>query len=443
MLVLYKRRHDDDCLGRLASKKIISTADTASLMEQDKKALLQYRGRDCRCAFWIRGTNDYGKFISPRSLKAYTLEAAIEKVKEFNQPDTVNEVGISIDEACKRWISELRLAEKSESTIHQYEHTVGLLVKRCNGLKPSVTELAKVTPDMVNQLRAVWVSEKKSRNTHRNRLGWLSSFFIYAQRMGWINDCPTSRVAPVRKARPTDADPDEATLPLDVSGDANYRKILAGIPEYLAGRIGSRESKKPNPNPYPIRARTSPLGLRPDHLTALAELMYETGLRVSDAVFFRVDDLIMDTDGGTYTTRQIKTGHEVTVYPPLWLSEKLRRLEKLSPEYIFIDKANLKTWKAYIVNNVYAYLRNAGEAVGVPGVRPHRFRDSFAVNRLNEGLLLEEVQRLLGHQSLETTERYYAPFVKSRQDHLKSRVLAARTTRKTPVEVVDISKKRA
>lgn len=413
VLTIYKRRHDADCLKALASKGIT-----------DKAALLAYRGRDCRCAFWVRGTNDHGKFIPPQSLKARTLEAATAKVKELNKADT-NDVGISLLKAQQSWLAELRLRSLSPDSIRQYELTVDLLRTWGERQKPPVTELTRVTPDMINQLRAEWLSKNCAPNTHRNRLAWLSGFFKYAHRMGWINDVPTLRVAPVRKSRPTDETRDEATLPLDLEGDDNYRKILAAIPLYLTGKIG-----KNNP-----RIRTSPIGSRPAHLVALAELMYETGLRVSDAVHFRVDDMRMDEDGGVYTTRQIKTGHEVTVYPPRWLAVKLRKLERLSPKYIFLDAEGSKVWKSYILRNVNAYLHGAGEAVGIPGVRPHRFRDSFAVNRLNEGLLLEDVQRLLGHRSLATTERYYNPFVKSRVDRLKERVVAARAEKPKLVQM--------
>jgi integrase-like protein len=52
----------------------------------------------------------------------------------------------------------------------------------------------------------------------------------------------------------------------------------------------------------------------------------------------------------------------------------------------------------------------------------HRLRDTFAVDLLEKGVLLEEVSKLLGHESIKTTERHYAKWVKGRQDRPDSLV---------------------
>jgi integrase/recombinase XerD len=51
-------------------------------------------------------------------------------------------------------------------------------------------------------------------------------------------------------------------------------------------------------------------------------------------------------------------------------------------------------------------------------MRAHRLRDTFAVDLLQKGVPLEEVSKLLGHESIKTTERSYAKWVKSRLDRL-------------------------
>jgi site-specific recombinase XerD len=51
----------------------------------------------------------------------------------------------------------------------------------------------------------------------------------------------------------------------------------------------------------------------------------------------------------------------------------------------------------------------------IPDGHPHRFRDTFAVELLKAGVDIRAVQKALGHKSLTTTEKYYAPWNKSQQ----------------------------
>jgi site-specific recombinase XerD len=53
----------------------------------------------------------------------------------------------------------------------------------------------------------------------------------------------------------------------------------------------------------------------------------------------------------------------------------------------------------------------------------HRLRDTFAVDLLEKGVPLEELSKLLGHESIRTTEKHYAKWVKGRQDRLNTLVV--------------------
>ena len=67
-------------------------------------------------------------------------------------------------------------------------------------------------------------------------------------------------------------------------------------------------------------------------------------------------------------------------------------------------------------------LRELGAELGMTeSLRPHRFRDSFAINRLNLGLSLLDVSIRLGHKSIDTTKKHYLPFVLSVEEALEHR----------------------
>ncbi len=61
----------------------------------------------------------------------------------------------------------------------------------------------------------------------------------------------------------------------------------------------------------------------------------------------------------------------------------------------------------------------------------HRFRDTFAVELLLKGTPMENVSVLLSHRSVRMTERYYAPWVRARQEQLEEEL--ARTWEQDPV----------
>jgi integrase/recombinase XerD len=52
--------------------------------------------------------------------------------------------------------------------------------------------------------------------------------------------------------------------------------------------------------------------------------------------------------------------------------------------------------------------------VGVEGGHSHRLRDTFAVDLLQNGVSLETVSMLLGHNSIKVTQQHYARWVKTR-----------------------------
>jgi integrase/recombinase XerD len=93
----------------------------------------------------------------------------------------------------------------------------------------------------------------------------------------------------------------------------------------------------------------------------------------------------------------------------------------LSGGYYFWNRkgdAKLET----ATGNARRAFRRISKAAGVKNGHPHRWRDTFAVRLLSQGVSIEFVSKLLGHSSIRVTERSYAPWVQSLQLKLEEAV---------------------
>jgi integrase len=105
----------------------------------------------------------------------------------------------------------------------------------------------------------------------------------------------------------------------------------------------------------------------------------------------------------------MKTGSPLSVKLPKDLIKKLNELP--GKEYFFRSgKGKLAT----VVGNLRSTLASVFKLAGVKG-HPHRFRDTFAVQLLEQDVPIRTVSLLLGHTSIRTTEKHYAHFVRSQQ----------------------------
>jgi site-specific recombinase XerD len=58
------------------------------------------------------------------------------------------------------------------------------------------------------------------------------------------------------------------------------------------------------------------------------------------------------------------------------------------------------------ISGVEIRLRQFGRELNIPKVHPHKFRRTLATMAIDKGMPIEQVQHLLGHQSLDTTLQY-------------------------------------
>lgn len=142
---------------------------------------------------------------------------------------------------------------------------------------------------------------------------------------------------------------------------------------------------------------------------ALLELLYGSGLRVSEVASLKLGDLNLSVatikvrgKGGKERLVPINRKTEDVLRKYLdKRDEVLRKLGK-STNYLFINRFGKKISERWI----FEIVRREGKKLGLVRLHPHALRHAFATHLLNAGMDLRSLQELLGHSSLATTQRY-------------------------------------
>ena len=254
----------------------------------------------------------------------------------------------------------------------------------------NVFTVARLSRELLIDYQAEWETRYPSSNTRQMVQARLKNFLRFCYDNKWLDRVP--RLSSIKA--------DEApTLPLT---DREYIHLLKTIPASF------------------------PDGAKATRVRGLVQLMRWSGLAIRDAVTLRRDELIHDKAKKVYrivTARQ-KTGTHVSVPIPPTVAKEVLAVMNGNKDYVFWSTGNGKEQSA--VTNWQHDLRQLFRDAGITSagnMLSHRLRDTFAVDLLEKGVPLEEVSKLLGHESIKTTERHYAKWVKARQDRLDSLVI--------------------
>ena len=142
--------------------------------------------------------------------------------------------------------------------------------------------------------------------------------------------------------------------------------------------------------------------------TAVLELLYGAGLRVSELVNLELNNVEMSARYVRCTGK----GSKERIIP---IGEKAIKALKiyLKKRELLIKKFKLDTKKLFLKENgacvtrqdVYVFIRKQGELLK-KHISPHTLRHSFATHMLENGADLRVVQELLGHSDVSTTQLY-------------------------------------
>ena len=138
---------------------------------------------------------------------------------------------------------------------------------------------------------------------------------------------------------------------------------------------------------------------------AIVELMYSSGLRVSETVNINLNDFEEDKSflrvlGKGSKTRLVPMGRYAVNAINEWLIEREKILN--NTDALFLNAKGTRL----TVRSVQLRLKKMAIKQGLPPIHPHMLRHSFATHMLESSGDLRTIQELLGHSSLSTTQIY-------------------------------------
>lgn len=190
----------------------------------------------------------------------------------------------------------------------------------------------------------------------------------------------------------------EGALAADFTEALESRRAPQRLPEPLSIRKTHRLLHAPDVRrPRQIRDR------------AMLELLYATGLRVSELVSLKVDDVDLARGfvrcvGKGSRERIVPVGRTACVWVARYLADRARRRTRAGRSlYLFPGGRGTGLSRQRVWRLVKEY---AARAEIPQRVTPHTFRHSFATHLLGRGADLRAIQEMLGHARLTTTQIY-------------------------------------
>jgi len=232
----------------------------------------------------------------------------------------------------------------------------------------------KCEPLTIREFLAYLFGQNYTKSTTARKLATLRSFYKFLIRRGHVsvNPLSTIRTPKQEKRLPKCLDLEQVQKLLDAPGDGDL--------------LSARDK-------------------------AMLEVLYSSGIRVSELVELEMADLdlqegVLRVKGKGRKDRLTPIGSQAIKAIQRYF--ELRNTDSKSQQgqhanRVFLNKHGEPLSTRSVRRKLDKYLQMAGLD---PGISPHTLRHSFATHLLNNGADLRSVQELLGHQSLSTTQIY-------------------------------------
>ncbi len=289
----------------------------------------------------------------------------------------------------------LRNEDKGDKTVRTYLSVMTKFLVWYEGTEGKAFEPQDVTPVLLQDYRSHMQTVENAKPATINKaLATLKTFFSWAVDAGHVNANPTLKVK-MKRVQQTHAP--------KWMNDAEMNRLLYAVE-------GQKNDFK--------RSRD----------VAIVRTMLDAGLRVEEVSQLRVEDVqgdminVVNGKGGKY--RSVPMTKELWKVFKAWLSHRMTSDKTVhqSSDFLFVSERSGQMTTRAIAYVVDGYLERAGllkrsqDGLKSDGFSSHSLRHTFCKRLVNAGWPIQNVARVAGHDSIQTTQRYVEPS----EDELKT-----------------------
>lgn len=255
------------------------------------------------------------------------------------------------------FLSAKRIEGCSEKTLKYYQKTIDAMLF---GIGKGASHI--ITDDLRSYLTKYQDEKKSSKVTIDNIRRILSSFFSWLEDEDYILKSPVRRIHKVKSASTIKETYSDEALECMRDNCDNLRDL------------------------------------------ALIDVLASTGMRVGELVLLNIDDI-------NFEERECvvfgKGSKERIVYFDARAKIHLQNYLKVRTDNNSALFVSLKSpFNRLKIGGIEVRLRELGKKLNLPRVHPHKFRRTLATVAIDKGMPVEQLQRLLGHQKIDTTLQY-------------------------------------
>lgn len=284
-------------------------------------------------------------------MAAETLSKVLQKYAVTEVPEK------QTGELLPKFIAAKRVEGCSEKSLKYYESTIKNMLESVDKPEQEIT-----TDDLRSYLDSYQQTNKISKVTLDNVRRILSSFFSWLEDEDYVVKSPVRRIHKVKTTKTVKETYSDEALELMRDHCDNIRDL------------------------------------------AMIDLLSSTGMRVGELVKLNREDIDFGNRecvvlGKGDKERKVYFDARTKIHLQKYLDEREDKNEAL-----FVSL--LKPFNRLQISGVEIRLRKIGNELNIPKVHPHKFRRTLATMAIDKGMPIEQVQSLLGHQSIDTTLRY-------------------------------------